>query len=331
MPSFALLLAALAAPGPPELGFEAVAPQHGADAAFVYKTAEDAKAGGTVDLKLHLFLPEGTGERPTDAARPAVVFYFGGGWRGGSAAHFAGQAKHLAERGMVAAVAEYRTNRQHGTSPVECVQDARAALHALRSRAEQYGVDPSRVAAGGGSAGGHLAACCGVIASFPGDPGGFETADALALFNPGVICAPYTAPDGAQATLDGWMAGLLPKGGDERLSPIHHVDAGDPPTIVFHGEQDTTVPARSVELFCEALRRDGVRAELALFPGAVHGFFNKGRGDDRAYRTTLRLTDAFFTSLGWLPEPAPAADAGGTNGGEAKYTLTGAPPAEPAD
>ncbi|QDT15511.1 alpha/beta hydrolase family protein [Alienimonas californiensis] len=318
MPSLALLLAALAAPGSAD-----VAPQHGADAAFVYKTAEDAKAGGTVDLTLHVFLPEGTTERPAKVvARPAIVFYFGGGWRGGSPGQFAPHARHLADRGMVAAVAEYRVNKTHGAGPVECVQDARAALHALRSRAEQYGVDPTRVAAGGGSAGGHLGACCGVIESFPGDPEGFQTANALALFNPGVICAPYTAPDGTTATFDRWMAGLLPEGGDERLSPIHHVDAGDPPTILFHGEKDTTVPARSVELFCEALRRDGVRAELALFPGAGHGFFNQGRDGGRPYRTTLRLTDAFFTSLGWLSEPAPAA-----NDEEAPFTLTGAPAA----
>ena len=306
--SLALLLALCAAP----------APQFGADAAFVYQTAEDPKGGGTVDLKLHLFLPEGTGERPAGAAaRPAILLYFGGGWRGGSPGQFAPQARHLAGRGMVAAVADYRVSIRHGTGPVDCLQDARAALHALRSRAKQYAIDPDRLAAGGGSAGGHLAAGCGVIQQFPGDPEGFRTANALLLFNPGLICAPYEAADGTTATLDRWMKSLLPEGGDERLSPIHHLDPADPPTIVFHGAADTTVPARSVELFCEAARQRGVRCELALFEGAGHGFFNKNRGGDRAYAATLRLADEFLVSLGWLDAPSPEP------GDEPAFTQTG--------
>ena len=307
MPAALLLTLTLAAVTPAET----VDPQHGADAAFVYRTADSPKTGGAVDLKLHLFLPEGGGflpegggDRPAGAARPGVIFYFGGGWRGGAAGQFAPHARHFAGRGLVAAVAEYRVNSRDGTGPVECLRDARAALHALRERAEDYRLDPARLAAGGGSAGGHLAACCGTIAAFPGDPKGFETADALLLFNPGLIAAPYTAPGGETAGPDRWMTGLLREGGDERLSPIHHLDAEDPPAIVFHGAEDTTVPPRSVELYRDAAAAKGVRCELTLYPGAGHGFFNKNRGGDRAYDDTLRRADAFLVlvSLGWLGE-----------------------------
>ncbi|NNJ27959.1 alpha/beta hydrolase [Alienimonas chondri] len=312
--SIALLLAAVAVPSAAE-----VVPEYGADAAFVYKTAENPKAGDTVDLKLHVFLPDGKDERPVDAEpRPAVVFYFGGGWNGGSPSQFAPQAKHLVNRGMVAAVAEYRVRSRNGTGPVECVQDARAALHAFRSRAAEFGVDPNRVAAGGGSAGGHLAACCGVIQSFPGDPEGFRTADALLLFNPGLICAPYESPEGETATFDKWMRGGLPEGGDERLSPIHHLDANDPPTIVLQSKKDTTVPAASIELFCEVARAKGVNCRLAMFDDGVHGFFNQFRGGNKPYQATLRLTDEFLVSLGWLDGPSPAAA-----DDEPTFTLTG--------
>ncbi|MEM9703949.1 MAG: prolyl oligopeptidase family serine peptidase, partial [Planctomycetota bacterium] len=277
-------------------------PEYGADAAAVYKTADDLKNGGTVDLKLHFFLPEGKGERSADGPlRPGVVFYFGGGWNGGTAGHFAPQARPFANRGMVAAVAEYRVRSRNGVKADGCVRDARDAFHAFRELAEKYRIDPDRIAAGGGSAGGHLAAVCGIVQSFPDDPQGFQPADALLLFNPGVICAPYRSPTGDTATLDGWMKRGLPAGGDERLSPIHHLDQNDPPTLILHGADDTTVPARSVTLFQQAAAEQGVRCDLALFADAGHGFFNQGRFQgDKGFETTLRLADEFLVSLGWL-------------------------------
>ena len=69
-----------------------------------YKSVE-----GT-DLKIWIFEPEG--HKASDS-RPAIVFFFGGGWRSGTPAQFRHQAKHLAARGMVAMAADYRVlNRQ---------------------------------------------------------------------------------------------------------------------------------------------------------------------------------------------------------------------------
>ena len=316
------LLALAAAPVPPApAAIPPAGPEHGADAAVVYKTAEDLTTGGPVALKLHLFLPEGAGTRPPGAApRAAVVFFFGGGWRGGSAGQFAPQARHLARRGMVAAAAEYRVNGRHGVGPADCVRDARDALHALRNLS-QFAVDPDRVAAAGGSAGGHLAACCAYINSFPGDPAGFRPAGAAVLFNPGLICAPFAGPRGAPRGPDRWMGPLLPTRAEVAagatpagaFSPIHHLGPGDPPAVIFHGTDDDTVPAEGVRLFADAAAAAGARCELYLFPGAGHGFFNPGRGGRRArgaaYATTLRLADAFLTRLGYTTGP-PAAPAG---------------------
>ena len=311
--TLALLALAALPPAAPE-----VAPEHGADAAVVYRTAQNRNTGEPVELKLHLFLPEGRGARPAAAPpRAAVVFFFGGAWRGGDAGQFAPQARHFARRGLVAAAAEYRVNGREGVGPADCVADARAALHALRNL-DRYGVDPNRVAAAGGSAGGHLAACCAYIPTFPGDPDGFRTADAAVLFNPGLICAPYLGPAGEKRGPDGWMTGLLPTAADlaagatpaEAFSPAHHLDAADPPAAIFHGADDETVPPAGVKLFARAAAAAGARCELYLFPNAGHGFFNYGRGARRgagpAYATTLRLADDFLTRLGYTPGPPPA-------------------------
>jgi len=78
------------------------------------------------------------------------------------------------------------------------------------------------------------------------------------------------------------------------------VKKGTPPTLIFHGKADTTVPYATAEAFTAAMKTAGNRCDLVGSEGAQHGFFNYGRGDNAAYRATLAATDAFFVSLGWL-------------------------------
>ena len=115
----------------------------------VYKTIGDVK------LKMHIFYPED--HKPTDK-RPAIVFFYGGGWKGGSVGQFGNQSRYLASRGMVAMCAEYRTQNRHKTTPFECVIDGKSAVRWARKNAARLGIDPGKIAAGGGSAGGHVAA-----------------------------------------------------------------------------------------------------------------------------------------------------------------------------
>ena len=128
----------------------------------VYKTI------GDVQLNMYIFFPE---DRKPDERRPAAVFFFGGGWRGGSPTQFQHHCEYLASRGMVAMAADYRVLSRHGTKAVKCVTDAKSAVRWIRANAERLGVDPDRVAAGGGSAGGHIAACTGTVPGLdePGD------------------------------------------------------------------------------------------------------------------------------------------------------------------
>ena len=89
---------------------------------------------------------------------PTMIFFFGGGWTGGSTAQFEDQAKYFASRGLITVLADYRVKNRHNTTPFESVKDAKSAMRYLRIHAKEYGIHPNKIIASGGSAGGHLAA-----------------------------------------------------------------------------------------------------------------------------------------------------------------------------
>ena len=281
---------ALRAQQDPSRGYPPVLPKAKTE---VYKTAGDVK------LNMYIYYP--AGHQPSDH-RPVAVFFFGGGWNSGSPAQFAPQAEYLASRGMVAMLADYRVASRHGVKAIACVEDAKSAIRWVRQNAARLGVDPGRVVASGGSAGGHLAAATATIAEFdaPGEDRSISSVpNAMALFNPALVMAPV---DGKLA-LDTARAKELPErvGADpRRISPYHHVQKGTPPAIVFHGKNDTTVPYRTAELFCERMQAAGNRCELVGYDGQGHGFFNYQRGGKKPYYDTLRRMDQFLASLGYL-------------------------------
>src|SRR6185436_11894787 len=118
------------------------------------------KTVGETKLALYVFNPEG--HKASDT-RPAIVFFFGGGWTSGSPAQFEQQCRYLASRGMVAMTADYRVASRHQVKAAQCVADAKSAIRYVRAHAKELGVDPKRIAAGGGSAGGHIAGCTGTL------------------------------------------------------------------------------------------------------------------------------------------------------------------------
>lgn len=242
------------------------------------------------DTKLDLWI---FGETDAAAPKPAIVFFFGGGWNSGSPAQFESQCRHFAKRGMIAITADYRVRSRHEAKAADCVRDAKAAIAWVRENAERLGIDPQRIAAAGGSAGGHLAACTGTVSGF----GSNERPDAMILFNPGCTLA----------AIDGWEPqGFGTRLGKERLgadaveiSPAHHIGPHTPPTLILHGKQDSTVPFASAEAFERAMKRAGRPCKLVGYENAGHGFFNKGE----ARTLTLTEADKFLVGLGWLEEP----------------------------
>jgi acetyl esterase/lipase len=246
------------------------------------------KKAGDVELKMWIHAP--LGHRASDK-RPVVVFFFGGGWNSGTPTQFEPQCRYLASRGMVAATADYRVKSRHGTKAVACVADGKSAVRWLRANAARLGIDPARIAAGGGSAGGHVAACTALIEGF--EEAGEDVAvssvpNALVLFNPAVA-------------LDDALVERLGVEPASKLSPFHNVRKGAPPTLVLNGKEDTTTTYADAERFRDAMTKAGNRCELEGYEGVGHGFFNFARKTpDRRYAETVRRMDVFLASLGWL-------------------------------
>lgn len=237
-------------------------------------------------LRLHVFAPE----RRDETATPAIVFFHGGGFVGGSARHFYRQARHFRQLGMVAITVEYRVKKKHGTTPFESVRDGVSAMRWVRAHADELGVDPNRIAASGGSAGGHIAASTALLDGFH-EPDADTTIsarpNALVLFNPVVDVGP-----GGNAH---------DRVGDRytEFSPLHNVDEDAPPTLFLLGTEDDLIPVSTARRFQALMQEAGARCVVVLYMGQGHGFFNRAEGANY-YGQSLAEATAFLRSLGYL-------------------------------
>ncbi len=250
------------------------------DTLITYKQVEGE------DLKLHIFYPK---EKRKKAA--ALVFYFGGGWNGGSPAQFYPHAAHFASLGMVVFNVEYRTKNSHGTSPFQSVEDAMSSMRWIRAKAVDFGVDPNKIVAGGGSAGGHLAAATAMLKSLDAaeeDLSVSRKPNALMLFNPVVDNGPHGY--GYERIGDRYR----------EFSPLHNIDATTPPTTIFLGTEDSLIPVETIVYFQRAVQAAGGRCDVHLYGGQPHGFFNYREGENRYYDETVQAAEAFLRSLGFV-------------------------------
>jgi acetyl esterase/lipase len=252
-----------------------------------------------VKLNLYVFNPKD--HKPTDK-RAAIVFFFGGGWSGGSPAQFHEQCKHLAGRGMVAIAADYRVATRHQVKAVSCVSDAKSAIRYVRKEATRLGIDPEKIVAAGGSAGGHIAACTGTLEGFDEaseDKSISSVPNAMVLFNPALVLAPIEGSeiDAGRVLSMKERFGVDP----QQVSPYHHIRKGAPPTLILHGKADSTVPYSTVEAFSKSMTAAGNQCQLIGYEGQPHGFFNFGRGEH--YQKTLAEMDQFLVGRGYLSKP----------------------------
>ena len=239
-------------------------------------------------LRVEIFRPE----RPQAKPAPAILLFHGGGWAVGSPRLFYPYAEHYARLGLVAFSASYRTRLADGTTAHDSVADARAALRWLSTEAETLGIDPQRIALGGGSAGGHLAAAAALLE--PEVP-----VRALVLFNPAVDTSFESAPESWERIREP----LFEDRGHE-ISPVHLVRADAPAAVLFHGTDDRVVPIDHSRSFCAEMEAAGNDCELHEYEGAGHGFFNWGYGRfDEIHGKSRR----FLQRVGVLPRLEPPA------------------------
>jgi acetyl esterase/lipase len=276
-----------------------IPPSHlGAGGVRVHLGVPYAAIPGLRPLELDLYRPP-SGERV-----PVVVFLHGGGWRVGSR-HAAGPAyrgtspspfERVAQAGVAVASVDYRLSGE-ATWPAP-LHDAKAAVRWLRSRADELGLDPGRIAAWGESAGGHLAELLGLVAdpALEGGVGVVGTPSAVsavvAWYAPSDIAA-VAADLGAdpldpatrEAQLLGAPAPEVPELAAQ-ASPISHVGPHAPPFLLLHGSADQLIPCAQSERLFAALTEAGVEAELDLYEGADHMWLGSTVAAEKALERT---------------------------------------------
>uniref|UniRef100_UPI00110CA695 alpha/beta hydrolase n=1 Tax=Modestobacter excelsi TaxID=2213161 RepID=UPI00110CA695 len=254
---------------------------------------------GARPLELDLYLPAG----PTPA--PVVVFLHGGGWRLGSR-HTAGPAyrgadptpfEQVAQAGIAVASVDYRLSGE-AVWPAQ-LHDAKAAVRWLRSRADEVGIDPDRIASWGESAGGHLAELLGLTtddAALEGDVGvtgpSSRVTAVAAWYAPSDLVG-FTTDLGTdptdretrEAQLLGAPAAEVPDRATQ-ASPVTHASPAAPPVLLLHGRADRFVPCVQSERLAERLPD----VELHTYDGADHMWL----GAPDAATDALARTTAFL-------------------------------------
>ncbi len=250
------------------------------DKQIIYKEID------TISLMMDVYIPD---DIKQSERFPAMVFFFGGGWNGGSVSQFEEHAKYFASRGIVCFLAEYRVKNTHNTSPVESLKDAKSAVRFIRKHSKEFSVDPDKIIGAGGSAGGHLVAATAIIEAYDEASDDLSISckpNALVLFNP---------------VIDNGPGGY----GYERIgenyksfSPLHNIMEGVPPTLFMVGTNDQLIPVETAKYYQKVMETVGSRCDLKLYEGKGHGWFNFRNLED--YKETILDVDKFLKSIGYL-------------------------------
>jgi acetyl esterase/lipase len=227
--------------------------------------------GGERELLCDVFTPPAL-----QGPAPGVLLVHGGGWRAGDRGQMRAYGVQLALRGFVCVSSSYRlVPEAHWPAPIE---DVNAAIRYVRAQAGELCIDPDKLAGVGASAGAHLvllAAGTPGLTAFQGDGGhpgvGTHLHAVVGIFAPTVIAARGQKPSGS---VPGTV--LLEEADDETTarmaSPIAHVTASYPPTLLLHGTADKVVPPSASMRMYEALTSVGVPVDLHMVAEQPHGY-----------------------------------------------------------
>ncbi|HEY0070487.1 MAG TPA: alpha/beta hydrolase [Chloroflexia bacterium] len=227
-------------------------------------------------LKMDLFLPQAGG-----APFPVVVYIHGGSWVGGDKFEVGLAGKELARKGYIVASINYRLGPKHKW-PAQ-IQDAKCAIRYLRASAGKYNLDPSRIAAWGSSAGGHLGALLGLTDPSAGFDNSGQYLDqssrvqaVVDMFGPTDLNAydPDKYSKGVGQAVFG-VTGDRPESRDllRRASPVTYAgNSQGTPFLILHGDKDSLVPLSQSQALYNRLQAAGAEAELVVVRNAEHGF-----------------------------------------------------------
>ena len=227
--------------------------------------------------------------KETSKKTPVIIFFFGGGWNNGTVKQFEPQAKYFIQRGITCILADYRVKERQQSTPFESLKDAKSAIRFVREHVNELNIDPSKIIASGGSAGGHLAAATALTTDYNESTDNMSIScipDALVLFNPVFDNGP--GGYGYERVGDAY----------KNFSPLHNIKNGAPPTIVFLGEKDHLIPVETAKYYKKVMEKVKSRCDLFLYEGQGHGFFNYKNLE--YYKKTVLETDTFLQSIGFV-------------------------------
>ena len=234
--------------------------------------------------EIEIFFPKN--HAPATKTVPGIIMFHGGGWGGGHRKQFRYLCHYFSTRGLVAATVTYQlatkagANKAKGTESRKrvCITDAKSAIRWYKQNADKLGIDPKRIIAGGGSAGGHISllATTNPGLNDPDDPKGYGTSVAsYLLFNPALSAGDAKDPE---------------------VDFLQHLKADFPPAIVFFGSEDNWMKKGWVPA-SEKMNLLGIKStDLRIAEGMGHGFFNRQPWAD----ITLIAADKFLHDLGFL-------------------------------
>lgn len=214
---------------------------------ILYKTTPQRK------LYFYILRPEAKRKK----ASSAIIYFSGGGWIQQSVAAQIPTAAWFRDQGIIAICAEYRVKNADGTTPLECIKDAKSAVRYVRANAKRLGVDASKIIVAGGSAGAHIALCTQMD---DGDEAGEDRSisskpNALVLHNP-VLGEGYGKD----------FFTLHPE-----FSPLLQAKNTWPPMVLSCGTADKTTPYIYAQQFERLMISVGNTCKLITVKDADHG------------------------------------------------------------
>lgn len=225
--------------------------------------------GGGRTLQLDLYLPKERND-PT----PAILFLHGGGWKHGQRDQMKYYCVQFAAKGFVTATATYRLS---GEAPFPAaVQDVKCAIRWLRKNRSTLMIDPERIAVSGNSAGGHLAMMVGYAddPALEGDGGHVGVSSRVCtvvnFYGPTDLTTDFAREQGLVRSF------MDEKPMEEALeqyrfaSPLFHLTPEDPPTLIFHGTIDDTVPIAQADRLAQKLKGLGIEYVYERYEGWPH-------------------------------------------------------------
>ncbi len=249
----------------------------------------DTFDGKKMPIELHL---PATQEKP----HRLVVLYFGGGWVGGSIAQFRPQAIELARLGVAVALPEYRVFSTDKTPIEVAIKDAVYALEHIYTVAPSYNIDTTKIAIGGGSAGGHLALSTYLLNNIAIEQPSYQNSiNTLLLFNPVIDVVQFYEDSNSVAVEHSLYAAT-------EVSPYHNIIRTDADIFIYHGTGDTTVCYDSAEKFAADYKNKGGACTLIPYQNRMHGFFNLRIGQIEDYYNVLGNIVSVLFDRGYISD-----------------------------